>query len=153
MDALTGNAGTSELGRLAVLTPLDLERPTDFAESGLSPRRIEHRLDEVALPCGLISHGRESPVDSGLIALAAALRQRLVLRTFHLVAHPQDLQLLGHRSGQRVHPDDLLVAFLQRLLVGERRVGDLAGEPAVLDTAQDAGGHLTDGMPARPDVG
>src|SRR6185437_13200895 len=97
----TEDAGMSEPGRLPVLTPLNLERPADFAEGGLGPRRVEHRLDEVALPCGLIDHGGDSPVDGGLVALAAALDQRPVLLAFHLVAHPQDLQLLGHRLGQR----------------------------------------------------
>ncbi len=36
------------------------------------------------------------------------------------------------------------------MLVGKRRVGDLAGEPTVLDATQDAGGHLADRVPHWP---
>jgi hypothetical protein len=70
-------------------------------------------------------------------------RELGLLVGLHLVADPQDVQLVVgvHRAGQRVDADDLLVALLQRALVDERGLGDLAGEPAVLDAAQDARGH------------
>ncbi len=60
------------------------------------------------------------------------------------MADPQDLQVTGDRAVVAVDADDLLLALLQRLLVAEGGLGDLPGEPAVLDTAQDAGRHRPD---------
>ncbi len=64
------------------------------------------------------------------------------------MADPQDLQVAGDRTMVAVDAHDPLVALFQRLLIPEGGFGDLAGEPAVLDAAQDPGGDRTDRMPA-----
>ena len=82
---------------------------------------------------------RERLLESYRIAVGLARGQLALLRGLDLVGDPEDLQILGDRAGVHVDADDPLLALLQGLLVAERRVGDVGGEPAVLDAAQDAG--------------
>ncbi len=88
---------------------------------------------------------REQPVErrthGALVSGRAARGQRGDLPALDLVRHPQDLQRLLDRVEVHVDADHLLVALLQRPLVGEGRVGDLGGEPAVLDALEDPAGH------------
>ena len=83
----------------------------------------------------------ERPVHRGLVAGRAPRGQLGDLGALDLGADAEDLKLAadGLRVGR--HADDALVALLQLLLVLEGGVGDLAGEPAGLDAAQDAAGH------------
>ena len=94
-----------------------------------------------------VSAGRLEPCASSAARTAASSRAVLrlpssaLLLDLHLVRDPQRLQRPDDGRGRGVDPDDLLLALLQLGLVRERRLGDLGGEPAVLDAAQDAGGH------------
>ena len=89
--------------------------------------------DHVAvLPSG-IEHLLDRGGDRGLVATRLPLGQYPDLLGLNLVGDPQDLQLAGHRVLVHVDADDLLLTLLQGDLVGERRLGDLGHEPAVLD--------------------
>ncbi len=84
----------------------------------------------------------------------AALGERAHLLALDLVGDAQDLQVAGHRVLVHVDADDLLLALLQGDLVLEGRLGDLGGEPALLDAAEQAlrhgvvpgGGGLGEGL-------
>src|SRR5207302_8152109 len=71
------------------------------------------------------------------------------LLSLHLMGDTQDLEVLRYRRLMHIDPDDLLVALLERLLVGERSIGDLRHEPAVLDAPQDAASHGADAVRGR----
>src|SRR2546430_8245867 len=58
---------------------------------------------------------------SDLVTSGAAGGEDLDLLALDFGADSQDLQRLGHGAGVGVHADDLLLALLQLLLVGDRK--------------------------------
>src|SRR5438477_11528 len=81
------------------------------------------------------------PLAAQRVAGRLALAEHALLLALDLVRDAQDLQRLLDGRGVHVDADDALLALLQLLLVGERSLGDLGHEPAVLDAAQDAARH------------
>src|SRR3954453_14795652 len=132
--------GCSETSRFSILSPLFPKNVTDFPHRGLRTRRLQHGLDQVASAAGRLHQSRYRTTDPVLVAVCLARRENPALLDLDLGRDPEDLQLTGDGVGQRVHADDLLLALLELLLVFERGVDDLRGEPAVLDPAQDAAG-------------
>jgi hypothetical protein len=134
-------------GGLRVHAPLLAQDAADLAERRLRAHGVQHRLDHVGAGAGGGHHGVERATHRRVVAGGLALAEQADLLALHLVADPQDLQVTGDGPGVHVDADDPLVALLQGLLVAEGRLGDLAGEPAVLDAAQDPGGDRSDGVP------
>jgi hypothetical protein len=121
---------------LDVFAPLRAQRVADLTERRLSPRRRQHGFDHVAIGPGNLDHLRQCCVDGRIVSSTPPDAESLTLLNFDLVADPQDLQWPGHAGGVNVDTDDLLIALLQLSLITECGVGDLSGEPALLDAEQ-----------------
>lgn len=142
--------GGSEARGLRVHAPLVPQRVADLAEGGLRADRVQHRGDHVRAVPGGRQHGVDRGADLGVVTAVLALAEDPDLLPLDLVADPEDLQVAGDGAVVDVDADDALVALLQGALVLEGGLGDLAGEPAVLDAAQDAGGDRPDRVAGRP---
>ena len=79
------------------------------------------------------------PATSGVVPRRPAAGQQRVLLGLHLAGDPQDLQVVADTADVREFtPTTFFSPFSTAMRVGEGGVGDLAGEVAVLDAAQDA---------------
>lgn len=118
---------------LAVDAPDFAQRVADLPQRRLGAAGIQHRRDHVAILLGGLEHLRYGGVDRGLVSPGSTLGEESNLLGLHFVGDPQNLELGGHGVVVAVHPDDFLLALLQRHLVDERSLRDLRHEPAVLD--------------------
>src|SRR3954469_1166466 len=116
-----------------------LERRADLVQRAVLPRALENVGHRVL---GARSSGAErlEPVLAGsVVALAADLGEPLVLLRFHVLADLQErdrqLGLVGH---ELVHADDHAPMLLDLPLLPRRRLGDLALEPSLLESADHA---------------
>src|SRR5919204_2549703 len=110
-----------------------LERLDDLAFGGVGARRVQERGHQVGVAGGLLAQGRQRALDGRRVPAGASGLEPPDLLALERGIDAQDLEALLVVLRERVDPDHDPASLVDLLLVGERRVGDLALREVALD--------------------